>query len=253
MPKAASTCADLVLLGKEGAADRGGEVAVDRRSRTIRAGCRWRRRPSGASCAGPGQRLDRLRQRLQELGEQHRARLDLQWIAGAAAGGAVGLQGAVRRRHGFVLAGSRQQPRRDVDGLHQHLDAGPDQQRLPADRQVARLCRIEDGGRAHLRFVHAQQCSGRRRQVLRGGLRRRLLGRHRPFGEPEGHQHAQPQRDVELERQLRLQRDPQPRRRLLQRARHRAPARRPDRTASTTPTPRSSSRTAMPTAIPTPT
>ena len=36
--------------------------------------------------------------------------------------------------------------RRDVDGLHQHLDAGPDQQRLPADRQVARLCRIEDGG-----------------------------------------------------------------------------------------------------------
>ena len=61
-------------------------------------------------------------------------------------GGAVGLQGAVRRGHELVLAGSRQQPRRDVDGLHQHLDAGPDQQRLPADRQVARLCRIEDGG-----------------------------------------------------------------------------------------------------------
>ena len=117
-----------------------GQHAAQRAAQCHRARQQLRAQPD------PGQRLDRLRQRLQELGEQHRDRLDLQRIAGAAQGGAVGLQGAVRRRHGFVLAGSRQQPRRDVDGLHQHLGAGPDQQRLSADRQAARLCRIEDGG-----------------------------------------------------------------------------------------------------------
>ena len=51
-----------------------------------RAAQRRRARQQLRAQPDPRQRLDRLRQRLQELGEQHRDRLDLQRIAGAAAG-----------------------------------------------------------------------------------------------------------------------------------------------------------------------
>ena len=57
-----------------------GQHAAQRAAQCRRARQQLRAQPD------PRQRLDRLRQRLQELGEQHRDRLDLQWIAGAAAG-----------------------------------------------------------------------------------------------------------------------------------------------------------------------